>query len=103
MRYTILLLVVLLASCDYGSFDKDKRQIMAKDYIRSQLPSHSHDFDITAFREDTLNDSPDSNFKRPIAYTLNYSYTDSTGVLQTKTATVLFTPNGHSIISTLNH
>jgi hypothetical protein len=102
MRYFIILFVIFFASCDYGSFDKDKRQIMAKDYIHWHLPPHSTDFDVTTFREDTLNNMPDSNFKRPIGYTLNYHFTDSTGHIQDKTETVLFTPDGHSIITTIN-
>jgi hypothetical protein len=102
MRYLIILSVLFFASCDYGSFDKDKRQIMAKDYIHWHLPPHSNDFDVTGFREDTLNNMLDSNFKRPIAYTLDYYFTDSTRHVQQKKATVLFTPDGHSIITTIN-
>ncbi|HWI89949.1 MAG TPA: hypothetical protein VNT20_01690 [Flavisolibacter sp.] len=102
MRYTILLFVLIFASCDYGSFDKDKRQIMAKDYIRWHLPKHSTEFDVTSFKEDTLNNMIDSNFKRPIGYTINYRFTDSLNHIQQKTATVLFTPDGHSIISTIH-
>lgn len=102
MRYIILLSVLFFSSCDYGSFDKDKRQIMAKDYVRWHLPLHSTDFDITSFKEDTINYMLDSNFKRPIAYTLNYHFTDSTDHIEQRTTTVLFTPDGHSLISTIN-
>jgi hypothetical protein len=102
MRYIIILLLLFLASCDYGSFDKDKRQIMAKDYIHWHLPPHSTDFDVTSFKEDTLNNMLDSNFKRPISYTLDYRFTDSTKQVQQKTTTVLFTPDGHSIITSIN-
>lgn len=102
MRYFILLLVLFFTGCDYGSFDKDKRQIMAKDYIHWHLPPHSTDFDVTAFKEDTLNNMLDSNFKRPIAYGIEYRYIDSTKQLQQKKATVLFTPDGHSIITAIN-
>jgi hypothetical protein len=102
MRYTIILLVLFFASCDYGSFDKDKRQIMAKDYIHWHLPPHTIDFDVTSFKEDTLNNMLDSNFKRPIGYTLEYRFTDSTKQVQQKKATVLFTPDGHSIITSIN-
>lgn len=100
MRYTLLLLIILLAGCDYGSFDKDKRQIMAKDFVRRHLPPRSRDFDVTGFREDTLKNYPDSNLKRPIGYTLNYQYTDSTGQLLQKTITMIFAPDGHSIVNT---
>lgn len=102
MRYIILLSVLFFESCDYGSFDKDKRQIMAKDYIRWHLPPHSTNFDVTSFREDTMNNMLDSNFKRPIAYTLHYHFTDSTDHIQERTSAVLFTPDGHSIITTIN-
>lgn len=99
MRYTIILLILFLASCDYGSFDKDKRQILAKDKVRSKLPPHSTDFDITAFKEDTLTTWPDSNIKHPIRYTLNYKFSDSTNTLQSHKAEVIFAPDGHSIIA----
>ena len=102
MRYFIILVLIFLASCDYGSFDKDKRQIMAKDYVRWNLPPHSTDFDITSFSEDTLSSMLDSNFKRPIRYTLVYHFTDSTKNVLQKKATILFTPDGHSIITTIN-
>lgn len=102
MRYIIILSVLFFSSCDYGSFDKDKRQIMAKDYIHEHLPHHSTNFDVTAFREDTINNMLDSNFKRPIAYTLEYYFTDSTNQIQQKRTTVLFTPDGHSIITTIS-
>jgi len=103
MKFLLLFLSIYILSCDYGSFDKDKRQIMAKDAVRQQLPRHSRNFDITAFREDTLHNLPDSNFDRPLGYTLNYEYTDSTGQLQTKQATVVFTPEGHSVIKTISN
>jgi len=102
MRYFILFTVLFFASCDYGSFDKDKRQIMAKDYVHWHLPPHATDFDITSFREDTVNNMLDSNFKRPIVYTLDYHFTDSANHVQQKKATVLFTPDGHSIITAVN-
>jgi hypothetical protein len=102
MRYIILLSVLFFASCDYGSFDKDKRQIMAKDYVRWHLPQHSTDFDVISFKEDTLNNMIDSNFKRPIAYTLNYHFTDSADHIQQRASTVLFTPDGRSIITPIN-
>lgn len=75
---------------------------MAKDYVRWHLPQHATDFDILSFKEDTINNMLDSNFKRPIAYTINYQFADSLKQIQQKTATVLFTPDGHSIITTIN-
>lgn len=74
---------------------------MAKDHVRWNLPPHSKDFDITSFREDTLNNQLDSNFKRPIAYRLEYHFTDSTDHVQEKITTVLFTPDGRSIITAI--
>lgn len=102
MRCLLILLVIFFSGCDYGSFDKDKRQVMAKDYVHWHLPQHSSDFDVTSFKEDTINHMIDSNFYRPIAYTLGYRFTDSSNQVQHKTATVLFTPDGHSIITTIN-
>lgn len=102
MRYLFILFIVSLASCDYGSFDKDKRQMMAKDYVEWHLPAHATDFDITAFREDTINNMIDSNFKHALAYTLDYKFTDSTHQVQQKKSTVLFTPDGHSIITAIS-
>lgn len=102
MRYLIISFILFLTSCDYGAFDKDKRQIMAKDYVREHLPLHSTDFDVTAFKEDTLNQMLDSNFKHSISYLLDYHFTDSTNKVQQKKTTVLFTPDGHSIITAIN-
>jgi hypothetical protein len=102
MRYLVVAFVLFFTSCDYGTFDKDKRQIMAKDYIEWHLPPHSSNFDITAFREDTVSNMLDSNFKHPISYTLDYHFTDSTNEVQQKRTTVLFTPDGHSIITAIN-
>ena len=102
MRYFIVLSIVFFTSCDYGSFDKDKRQIMAKDYIDLHLPQHARDFDIESFKEDTINYGPDSNFSHVIAYTLDYHFTDSINRVQKKKTTVLFTPGGHSIITSID-
>jgi hypothetical protein len=96
---TIFLL--LLLSCESTSFDKDKRQIWAKDEIRRQLPHASTAFDVTGFREDTLPTWPDTMIKRPIQYTLDFVYKDSTGALQQKTGHVFFTPDGKSLIQSL--
>ncbi len=103
MRLCLLIIYLLpLFSCDSGSFDKDKRQIIAKDVLRSHLPHHSKDFDVTGFREDTLSSWQESFFEHPIQYTLDYKYTDSTGAMQHKTGTVVFTPDGHSVITSKN-
>ena len=102
MRYIFFSCVLFFTSCDYGAFDKDKRQIMAKDYIEWHLPQHSSNFDITAFKEDTVRNVPDSNFKRAISYTLDYHFTNSTNQVQQKRTSVLFTLDGQSIITAMN-
>jgi hypothetical protein len=93
-----IVLFFVLYSCDDHRFDKDKRQIMAKDEIRYKL-RRARSFDITGFKEDTLTVYPDSLFKRPIRYTLDFVYQDSNKVLQKKKGVVIFTPDGRSIIS----
>jgi len=102
MRYFIVLSIVFFTGCDYGSFDKDKRQIMAKDYIERHLSQHARDFDIESFKEDTINYMLDSNFSNVITYSLNYHFTDSVNRIQQKKTTVLFTPDGHSIITSID-
>jgi hypothetical protein len=99
MRYLLFsLLVTGFYSCENPRFDKDKRQIIAKDEIRTKLHK-ARSFDITGFKEDTLLNYPDSAFKNPIRYTLDFVYKDSANVLQKKTGVVLFTPDGNSVIS----
>ena len=100
MRYTLILLILFLAGCDSGSFDKDKRQIIAKNVLHSQLPPHATDFDITSFREDTV-PKMDSAFKNAIRYTMNFEYTDSTKTMQMARGEVYFAPDGHSVIGSV--
>ncbi|MEJ7675495.1 MAG: hypothetical protein WKF59_23020 [Chitinophagaceae bacterium] len=88
----------VLFSCDNPRFDKDKRQIIAKDEIFNKNPGTTS-FEITSFKEDTLQISPDSAFKHPIRYSLGFIYKDSAKVWQTKRGTVIFTPDGNSIIN----
>lgn len=101
MRSILFILFPLwLLSCETNKFDGDKRQIAAKDEIRTQLPHGATAFDISHFREDTLSGWPDTAFRRPIQYTLDFEYRDSLGVVQQKTGYVFFTPDGQSIIKT---
>lgn len=97
MRYTLILLVLFVTGCDSGSFDKDKRQIMAKNVLHAELPAHATDFDIRTFREDTV-PQMDSAFRNAIRYTMNFEYTDSTKTLRTAKGEVYFAPDGHSVI-----
>ena len=100
MRYIYLtILAIVFFSCEATNYEADKRQLIAKDEIRQRLHNVT-DFDITSFREDTLTNSPDTNFRKPLQYTLNFTYKDSTGTVQNKTGYIIFTPNGKSIIST---
>ena len=80
--FSILLLFIF--SCDSGSFDKDKRQIMAKDVLRAGLPPRAKNFDVLSFKEDTLSAWKDSAFRHPIRYTITYRYTDAAGAVQEK-------------------
>lgn len=100
MKY-IFFSVLLLAffSCDNPRFNKDKRQIIAKDEIRRKLPRSARAFDITGFNEDTVSNFSDSIFKRPIRYTLDFVYKDSANVLHKKKGVVIFTPDGNSVIN----
>jgi len=101
MRYIFFLFFpLLLASCEAASFDRDKRQIMAKDEVRSTLLPNAKGFDVTSFREDTLASWTDTLVKHPLQYTLDFIYTDSTGMLHQNTAHVIFTPDGKSILQT---
>ena len=88
-----LLLVVFVLGCESESFDKDKRQIASKNVIREKLVK-VRNFDIVSFKEDTLASTPDSLIKKPIRYSLNFVYTDSTGRVQHRNCIVLFTTDG---------
>jgi hypothetical protein len=99
MRYLFFcFFLIAFYSCENPRFDKDKRQIIAKEEIRSKL-HRAPSFDITGFKEDTLSNYPDSTFKNPIRYTLDFHYKDSANLLQRKRGVVLFTANGNSIIT----
>jgi hypothetical protein len=98
---TILLFIIfapLFFSCESHGFDRDKRQIIAKNEIRSKL-HRPPGFDVTAFEEDTAEIQNDSNFKKQIRYSLNIEYLDSNKVLQKKKGIVMFAPDGQSVIS----
>jgi hypothetical protein len=96
----VIVTVLLLYSCEPAGFDSDKRQIRAKDEMRAKLPNRSTEFDITSFREDTLHNWPDSNFKNPLQYSMDYVFKDSSGNIHHEKGNVVFTPDGKSIIQT---
>src|SRR4051794_9088161 len=99
MRYLLLLFLIAIAgSCESHQFDSDQRQLIAKDVIRKQVHRGSS-FDITGFSQDTLASYQDSAFKRPLRYSLDFTYTDSLGNKQKKKGVVLFTPDGRSVIN----
>jgi len=99
MKHTILFLfTITIFSCENHSFDSDRRQLTAKNEIREKL-GNIQSFDITDFKEDTLQQWPDPAFKNPVRYSLNVVYKDSTGALQNKKGIVVFTPDGKSVIS----
>lgn len=86
-----------LGSCESKNFESDKRQIIAKDEIRNKIVRGTN-FDVIAFREDTLPRSADSNFIKPILYTLDIVYKDSNRLVR-KRGLVLFTPTANQVIS----
>lgn len=98
MRYLLLLLLVIFESCENHSFESDKRQLIAKDQIRDKLGKARH-FDITGFKQDTLPAYTDTTIKYPLRYALDFSYTDSLGVVQKKKGIVIFTPDGNSVLN----
>jgi hypothetical protein len=101
MRYVLFACLILsFVSCETDNFNADKRQIMAKDFVRSKIGRNTRGFDIVSFREDTLSNFPDSNFKKPLQYTIDYIFNDSTGMLQRKRGLIVFAPDGKSIIKT---
>jgi hypothetical protein len=90
-------MIPVFFACESANFDSDKRQIMAKDEIRSKLQK-IHEYDITAFREDTVEAGANDYFKKLIRYRLSVQFIDSNNVQQKKTGDVFFTPDGKSII-----
>jgi hypothetical protein len=98
MRYLLLLLLVIAASCENQLFESDKRQIVAKDQIRRKLRK-ARDFDITRFKQDTLKTYTDTTIKHALRYSLDFVYTDSLGAVQKKKGIVIFTPDGKSVLN----
>lgn len=101
LRHAFLMLLtpLFLCSCENANFDKDKRQIAAKDAIREQLPWKIRDFDVVSFNEDTLPSWTDTTVKHPLRYNLHFVYTDTTGQTQNKTGFAVFAPDGKSLLT----
>ena len=95
------LMLLLFFSCETSHFESDKRQIIAKDAIRSGLKGAARSsFTVTGFKEDTLQTyAADTLIKKPILYTLLFTLKDSTGQLVQHTGNVLFTNTGNSLLS----
>ena len=93
----LFLAISVFSACESTNFESDKRQLMAKDEIRSKLQK-IHGYDITAFREDTVEAGANDDFKKLIRYRLSVQYIDSNNTLQKKIGDVFFTPDGKSII-----
>ena len=87
-----------LYACVHRDFESDKRQIIAKDIIRQRL-HRDRSFDITGFKEDTLQSWPDSAFQHPLRYILDFVYNDSTNTPQKKEGVVVFAPEGHTVLN----
>ena len=100
MKYLLFFLILAIGSCETNRFDSDKRQIIAKDAIRSDLKGAARSsFTVTGFKEDTLFTYADTLIKKPIQYTLYFTQKDSTGQLLQHTGIALFTNKGNSLIS----
>ena len=99
MKIVFALIVIIFFSCETNSFDKDKRQIMAKDAIRRKVRGDRSSFTVTGFKEDTLLTYSDTIIKKPLRYTLYFTQQDSAGQLLQHTGIALFTNRGNSLIS----
>ena len=96
--FLLIFFASILFSCENHRFDSDKRQITAKDAIQNKLHK-VRAFDVTGFKEDTVEVQNDSNFKKQILYSLDIEYLDSNKVLQKKKGIVMFAPDGQSVIN----
>ncbi len=94
----LLVIALMLAGCASSYLEKDKRQIIAKNEVRQRLPENAALFDISNFGEDTLTTLGAAH--PLIRYTIDFHYQDSTGNIVQKKGTVLFTPDGSSLIKT---
>ncbi|HEY5392035.1 MAG TPA: hypothetical protein VIJ57_07965 [Hanamia sp.] len=97
-KLQLLIIVPFIFSCENHRFDSDKRQIVAKNVIEDQF-HNVKSFNVTGFKEDTIHETDDPNFKKEIRYSLDIEYVDSNKMVQKKKGMVFFTPDGQSIIN----
>ena len=97
LPYLVFMMMIVI-SCDANNFMADKRQILAKDAVREKIGRVTN-FDIEAFRQDTLKTFTDSNIIHPIQYTLDIVFKDSSNTVRQKKGIVLFTPSANQVIS----
>jgi hypothetical protein len=95
---TMPLFILTLFSCHPMGFDSDERQLVAKDVIRKQI-GRAESFDIVGFRQDTVANWHDTTMSRPLSYTLDIVYADSSGRLQSKRGVVIFPSSGSTVLS----
>jgi hypothetical protein len=100
MRILLLLITLVFFSCEKHTFDSDHRQIVAKNLLR-QTVINNRTFDVLQFKEDTLDHHPGTTIERPIRYTIEYVFSDSSNTRVRKTGEVIFTPDGKSVLETI--
>lgn len=93
-----LFISALFFSCENHRQAADMTQLMAKNEIVNKL-HNVNSFDITGFKEETIHNPTDTNFKKMIRYILYITYIDSNKIVQNKKGIVFFTPDGKSIIN----
>ena len=97
--FYLLFLGLILISCGNKSFDKDARQIIVRNEIRKQMTPGSS-FDLTWFKEDTLDFSYDSVYRKPIRYIVEANFRHFNGHEGKYRVWTLFTQDGKSILGT---
>ena len=91
------LLLLLAGSCQSRGFERDQRQLIAKDLVLQKVTEQSG-LRMLHFREDTLDTPADTLFKKTIQYTLFFSYKDSMNQLKNGKGEVVFDPTGRAVL-----
>ncbi len=91
------LLLLLTGGCQSRGFERDQRQLIAKDLVLQKVPERNG-IRMLHFREDTLNTPVDTLFQKPIQYTLFFSYKDSMDQLKNGKGVVVFDPAGRAVL-----